>query len=306
MSLAVVIIIASPSGEYIRREAHPCGHVCCGQVLCDAIQDTIDRLARCNPRQPPAELVRIPYWGKFTPPLNVLLRHATINNSEYLLFQSVEVLADRRAIAALLAHMDAHTLVVGLAMDDAHVFLPGHNHLTGLTSPWNTFAIWNVSKLGRTGFLPISDGVPPLSDADAGVEEVAAIALLQMLFPHAAAAKLVRLDPTCYTWDVDFRCATRQRLHRHKMRSKYIRPQVQIGAMGEIERGTVLHIDETAPIAVRHQWLGDGSMVEDWPTDGGDDAPSPPCVRYNSLVVPDMRHILVNNASAEVTANVVL
>lgn len=274
----------------------------------------MSNLARCNPGQPPAELVRIPYWGKFTPPLNILLRHAAINKDEFLLFQSVEVLADHEAISDLLDMMDDDTLVAGLAMEDAHVFVPGWNRLTGLTSPWNTFAIWNVTKLGRTGFLPISDGVHPLSPNDAGVEEVAAIALLQMLFPHTATAKLVRLPKSCYTWDVDFRCKSRQKVHHRKMQSKLLRPQVQIGAMGEIERGTVLHIDASG----LHQSMinGDGSPSSSAGTPSSLDGAASPLrkplythkdptiirgVRRQNRRVPIMNRI--NIASSEVTAN---
>ena len=76
-----------------------------------------------------------------------------------MLLQSVELLADREAVHELTSRMDANTLVTGLAIDHFHRFKPGRQPLGGLTAPWNTFAVWNVEMLGRTGFLPISDGV---------------------------------------------------------------------------------------------------------------------------------------------------
>jgi hypothetical protein len=190
--------------------------------------------------------------------------------------------------------MDADTLVTGLAIDHFHRFSAGTQSLGGLTAPWNTFAVWNVEMLGRTGFLPISDGVsasaswaillnlktgshlpaypttpllslslplflfypfplffvvikfrcspkhsrsrvgttptrdgkvPPLDEEDAGVEEVAAIALLQTLFPGRTEAKLVRIDADSYSWDVDFSCPKRQEQHVQKMHSKMLRPK---------------------------------------------------------------------------------
>lgn len=198
--------------------------------LCTGIEDLLRR-CKTNPVGQDfieTELVKIPYWGKFTPPLNILLRHATLNKDRWLLFQSVEVLAEQRAVTTLLSHMDDKTLVVGLALEHSHRFSEGVQPLTGLTCPWNTFAVWNVEKLGRTGFLPISDGVPPLSPEAAGVEELAAIALIQMLFPKNAAAKLVKLHSSLYSWDINFKCEARLALHRKKMQSKLDRPKHQV------------------------------------------------------------------------------
>lgn len=215
--------------------------------LCTGIEDLLRR-CRTNPAGQDyvgTELVKIPYWGKFTPPLNILLRHATLNKDRCLLFQSVEVLAEQRAVTTLLSHMDDKTLVAGLALEHSHRFCEGVQPLTGLTCPWNTFAVWNVEKLGRTGFLPISDGVPPLTPEAAGVEELAAIALIQMLFPMNAAAKLLKVHSSLYSWDINFKCEARLALHQKKMKSKLDRPKRQLLAMGEISSGQTLHIDTT-------------------------------------------------------------
>ena len=49
--------------------------------------------------------------------------------------------------------------------------------LQGNTCPWNTFIVWNLEKLRRTGFPLCSDFVDP-----PGMEESAVIALQQKLF----------------------------------------------------------------------------------------------------------------------------
>jgi hypothetical protein len=54
----------------------------------------------------------------------------------------------------------SETLVIGKALDphsfggmsktvDSHTTVEDFVELTGLTSPWNTFAIWDLSKLAK-------------------------------------------------------------------------------------------------------------------------------------------------------------
>lgn len=57
---------------------------------------------------------------------------------------------------------------LGLSFE-GHEFSVGMHSLKGRTSPWNTFAIWDVKYLSRTGFLLISDGVEQ-NDKSGGVE----------------------------------------------------------------------------------------------------------------------------------------
>lgn len=248
------------------------------RILCDGIVASLDSLSREPGHRPHVELVRVPYWGKFTPPLNILLRHATMNRDSLLLFQSIELLADAGAVSVLLKHMDSKTLVSGLAIDSCHRFVCGRQPLSGLTAPWNTFALWNVDILGRTGFLPISDGVPPLEEVDAGVEEVAAIALLQTLFPSSE-AKLVRISPDLYSWDIDFKCPKRIETHHRKMHSKLVRPGLQLEALGDIKDGSVLHIDSTSQ--------GKGCFGAKHRTECDDDGQvfEPPVVNAQSVVL---------------------
>ena len=209
-------------------------------ALCDAIVllgSTTTAVEVC--------LVPVSFWGKFTPPLNTLLsRAAQHDDTPFLLFQSIEVLAEPAAIATLLSHMDSSTLVVGLSLRGAHWFLEGEQDLNGLTCPWNTVSVWNVSRLGLTGFLPVADANGPhLEAGDAGVEEVTAIALQQTLFgKDNAKAKLVRVPSSWYTWNVEQHSRERLQKHRKKMMSKLIRPRKQMAVLGTIASGKVVHI----------------------------------------------------------------
>ena len=98
--------------------------------------------------------------------------------------------------------------------------------LTGRTVPWNTLAVWSVTKLALTGFPFVADGLHPLNDnrtggiGPAGVEESLAVALLQRaLSEERAVAKLVRVGGV--TWETDFGGDEgRREWHERKMRSR--------------------------------------------------------------------------------------
>ncbi|KAJ3290584.1 hypothetical protein HDU76_007376, partial [Blyttiomyces sp. JEL0837] len=87
------------------------------------------------------------------------------------------------------------TLVVGKCFgdhefhttEDSEAVLP----LTGITTPWNTLAIWNVRKLALTGFLAVAEGFAAFATVG-GVEEVSVIALHQLLHPTTSKAKLAK------------------------------------------------------------------------------------------------------------------
>jgi len=258
------------------------------KYLCDEIEACLHSLADELQTDTLLELVRVPYWGKFTPPLNVLLRYATMSEDSVLLFQSIELLADAIIVRELMKHMNDVTLVSGLAIDSCHRFEPGRQPLGGLTAPWNTFAIWNVKLLGRTGFLPISDGVPPLGENDAGVEEVAAIALLQTLFPGKSEAKLIRLNEAFYSWDIDFKCPKRQQQHHAKMHSKMMRPTLQLQALGDIQKGSVIHIDARIASTTVYN-CGDTVAIEP----RGRNASSDSVMHSVEPIVPDQ--LILNN-----------
>lgn len=177
-------------------------------------------------------LVIIPVtpWNAFIPALNAIATKAAQDTARYCLFCSAETQASPESILHLLNHMDSETLVVGAV-------LPGHSYqpnstqeLNGLTSPWNTLAIWDVSKLTLTGFPLVAEGLHTLSDGThvaAGVEEVSAIALLQSLLgPERAKAKLVPLPDI--VWDQTFKDPERQKWHLRKMESKMERPATHL------------------------------------------------------------------------------
>lgn len=144
-----------------------------------------------------------------------------------------------------------------LACDDAA--LPGHDfrpsreearELTGLSSPWNTLALWSVRKLGVTGFLGVADGLGGEGDRGvAGIEEVTAIALAQHLRGQeddeeggGCAAKLVRLPGV--EWKVQWQDPAREEWHRKKMQGKRDRADRQMQQLGLPHGGWVWHLEE--------------------------------------------------------------
>lgn len=57
----------------------------------------------------------------------------------------------RDAVSDMKARMEAADLVVGAALT-GHDFREGEAvELTGVTTPWNTLALWDVAKLARLG-----------------------------------------------------------------------------------------------------------------------------------------------------------
>lgn len=61
-------------------------------------------------------------------------------------------------VNTLLRYFDDSCLVVGPVFT-GHEFSQGKNKLRGRTCPWNTFAIWSLSKLSVVGFPLIGDGM---------------------------------------------------------------------------------------------------------------------------------------------------
>ncbi len=132
-------------------------------------------------------------------------------------------------------NFDSNVLVVGPALP-GHDFNEGHTDIRGRTCPWNTFAIWNMKYLPIIGFPIISDGID--NKDDGGVEEVATVNMLQMLFPHLK-VYLVKISE--FEWKVDFVDEERQKYHQKKMNSKDERPNSQMKIL-QIPKGTVLHV----------------------------------------------------------------
>eukprot|EP01041_Mallomonas_annulata_P008880 gene8880-18382_t len=166
-------------------------------------------------------------WGAFTPALNAAVRRAVDNGFDTIAFQSLETRIPDSIVKDLstVLQSDPLNLVIG-PMFPGHEFHPGSIGLRGRTSPWNTFAIWKVSRLALTGFPLIGDGLGP--DVPAGIEEVTTISLLQHIDPRLKAL-LVRCRGI--EWDSSFSDAARQQYHEKKMRSKDERAAAQLSAL---------------------------------------------------------------------------
>lgn len=163
-------------------------------------------------------------WISFTQPLNMIVEKALSLHAKQLLFQSIEVTLEREDIHTLQTHLDRDTLVVGAKLHPNHGLKKGRQPLNGWNTPWNTLALWDLQKLGLTGFLSISSG--NIEGVPGGVEEVVAISLLQYLKPHTMEAKLIDL-PTVH-WDATWECALRTKYHEEKMASKAERAYKQL------------------------------------------------------------------------------
>ena len=184
-------------------------------------------------------------WGTFVPALNALVYHAhTTRHADQILFVSAEVSVSAASILRLSEHCaeekeeedgsSSYVLVAGAALN-GHLYQQNTGVLNGRTCPWNTLAIWNVTKLVLTGFVLVSD-----LGTTAGVEECAAVAVHQHVFPNQARAKLVRLE------DVDWQDSfehdmERRQWHERKMNSKLERAATQLQLLGLEGKGNVEH-----------------------------------------------------------------
>ncbi|GKY93414.1 hypothetical protein MPSEU_000309000 [Mayamaea pseudoterrestris] len=147
-------------------------------------------------------------WGRFVPALNALVGYAAMQQFDYIVFVSAETFAPKTAMDQLLSHIvdEPNTLVVG-------AMLPGHDY-QGATA--GTSLHTNVN--------------------DAGIEEVATVAVLQKLFRNSSKCKLVKLDGV--NWNVNFDDDERRKWHEAKMESKLKRSLVQLellGLSGQVE-----------------------------------------------------------------------
>jgi len=202
---------------------------------------------------PEIDILPISPWGEFVPALNALVAWASKSLASYVLFASAEIATwNEDGITRLVEQMDENTLVVGAV-------LPGHEYnpqlvpqrlpLTGVTTPWNTLALWNVPKLALTGFPLVAEGIHTDENGSAiaaGVEEVSTIYILQKLLPPGTAeAKLIQIPGIMWDtkqWDDD----ARQKWHESKMQSKVQRAAKQLNLLlvnSSIDMAsTVLHL----------------------------------------------------------------
>ena len=183
-------------------------------------------------------------WGKFIPALNSLVLHAkTQLQADLIMFVSAEVNLSSATVRTLCQHVigNENVIVAGAAMNghQYHADVSGEDRssnqvvvpLTGRTTPWNTLCVWNLDKLSLTGFSMVSD-----LGKSAGVEECAAIAVIQKLFPKSE-ARLVKVDGV--EWKETFQDEERRKWHEEKMKSKIERPERQLELLQL--SGTVIH-----------------------------------------------------------------
>ncbi|KAG8715917.1 hypothetical protein FRC11_012984 [Ceratobasidium sp. 423] len=173
-------------------------------------------------------------YGQFIPALNAIVAFAHDRGFEGVLFQSVEVDVEPEKVKKMVDLCTGDVLVVGKAFD-AHTFQTHSDsaarqvHLTGRTCPWNTLAVWDVSKLARTGFLLTSEtNTPPNSSA---IEEAPTIALHQKLFPGRSRAFLVRFEAED-GWGAAWADPARAEWHARKMASKDTSAAAHISNIG--------------------------------------------------------------------------
>jgi len=119
------------------------------------------------------EFIPIQPWIGISTPLNILLNHIPINETSVLI-QSVEIQCTLYHINYLKSYLKENdVLCVGAALDGHQIIDNQSNKiylpLQGDTSPWNTFIIWNLEKLRRTGFPMCSDFVNPTGMEDSAV-----------------------------------------------------------------------------------------------------------------------------------------
>ncbi|KAJ7877027.1 hypothetical protein B0H13DRAFT_2054510 [Mycena leptocephala] len=169
-----------------------------------------------------AKLLPVEPWN-FTVPLNAAVITAQKEGSATkIVFISVEVTVIVEELDRMLGLWETDFLVIGKALDP-HTFELGEKNrelevqLTGLTSPWNTFAIWDLGKLAKTGFLSISD--TNTAPGQSAIEEVPTISLHQLLFPSSSRAVLVKF-PSEGGWDTKWEDPGRGAWQKSKMASK--------------------------------------------------------------------------------------
>ncbi len=224
------------------------------------LEDVIRTLASAiNSDSLPLQIIPVTPWNAVVPALNAIASRSAQDGASLCLFCSAETQTSPESMRILIQHMDDNDVLVAGAVLPGHLYQKNSiQSLTGVTTPWNTLAVWNLAKLNLIGFPLVADGLHTLfvdddndnteqqgtrtKRAPAGVEEVSAIALLQhLLGPTHAKAKLVPLLPDDTSWDQDFNgIKERQAWHETKMKSKVERPAVHLKLLN-LHDGVVEH-----------------------------------------------------------------
>jgi hypothetical protein len=179
-------------------------------------------------------LLQVSPWTSVVTALNSILAQAIRLKGQSLLLQSFEVHVSTNSVEVMRHHLGVDTVVVGARLNPDHGGSPGIKPIDGLTSPWNTLALWDLKKLSLTGFLEASCEL--LNGIHGGMEEVSTISLLQHLFPFQSKAKVVALPDI--EWKVFWNDEHRLRYHHQKMITKRARAEMQL-AHFPVPRGVV-------------------------------------------------------------------
>jgi len=186
------------------------------------------------------QMFHISPWISFTQPLNLLVEKALSLGAKELIFQSIEVTISLQDMEKLEKHLVKDTLVVGAKLMDIHCNNDDKQCIIdGWNTPWNTLAIWDIEKLGLTGFLSVSSG--NIDNTPGGVEEVVTISLLQQLKPNNMKAKVVDLNSVI--WNTKWDSKEREKYHQNKMKTKNERSQIQLEKLG-IKAGNITIIND--------------------------------------------------------------
>ncbi|KAI8847311.1 hypothetical protein BC829DRAFT_396638 [Chytridium lagenaria] len=207
-------------------------------------------------KMPSGIVIQVSEWGNFIPALNQLVHVAAKLGMRRICFRSIEMAVERWEMDTLDSMLENDTLVVGKYLD-GHQFSESNDGkassdtavpLSGVTTPWNTLAVWDVRKLALTGFLMVAEGFGQIGTVG-GVEEVSVIALHQKLFPETSKAKLVlfKTSPTNFEQasggqrNGETHDTARVEWHRKKMESKVSRPAMHLGLLNLDGVGVVQH-----------------------------------------------------------------
>ncbi|KAL7681135.1 hypothetical protein Plhal304r1_c059g0147511 [Plasmopara halstedii] len=255
----ILIAVGLPKAmvSYITAGTSSCESVSPPSAFEDSVRDFMAKFQRevsSGSFAGQVEIIPMLHWGKFVPALNALIGKAAdcFPKADMLILQSLEVNVTAATVATLQSHFDKKKdLVVGAE-------LPGHDfqpelskqpvELSGLTSPWNTLALWNLESLTKVGFALMGEALRLKVDgiaSAAGIEEVATISMYQQLYAKntlPTTAKLVRVPSIA--WKVeDLYDAERLGWHLKKMASKQQRAAKQLAHFGGIAPGRVYHIE---------------------------------------------------------------
>lgn len=210
-------------------------------VAVNVAEDRINTLARLTASFPEVKVFGVSPWGKFVPALNAIVYAASVAGTQERLLASAEFPPTAEQLIRLGGELDDETLVVGARFAE-HQFEPGKEvPIKGSTVPWNTFALWNPSLLSRTGFILMGDAPFDPSGKQAGVEEVATIAIVEKTWDTQA--KLLEVPGIGGDWNMAGWNTDRLAAYQRKIASKDSRVKEQLSYLDLCwNPGTVKHL----------------------------------------------------------------